>query len=247
MVSRPLFSLPLLVRTSRFFCPRQRANQPLERKYPKDLFTLAEHIKEPGFPLAFKKFLYARRHPNRGIPGDVNDRVHFSGKISVFHSAVARFYAPSDLCGAGGMYRQRIRSNPSWYNNPRHDTVFVVQDADQPGMRGMLIARVRLLFSFIDSNDNETVPCALVSWFVPTGDIQDPDTGMWTVEAEGTRAYRPVQVIHLKSIARGAHLLPKYGVGILPNYISHLNSLDEFCVYFVNPFIDHHCHDFLLE
>lgn len=143
------------------------------------------------------------------------------------------------------MYRQRIRSNPSWYGHPRHDTVFVVQDADQPGMHGMLIARVRLLFSFVDPNNGETVPCALVSWFVPTEESWDPNTGMWMVEAEGTRASRPVQVIPLKSIARGAHLLPKYGVGTLPNYISHLNSLDEFQVYFLNPFIDHHCHEFL--
>ena len=85
------------------------------------------------------------------------------------------------------MYRQRIRCNPSWFGNPRRDTVFVVQDEDQPGMQGMLIARIHLLFSFTDCGaDDETVQCALVSWFLPASDQRDPDTGMWTVEPEGT-------------------------------------------------------------
>jgi hypothetical protein len=89
--------------------------------------------------------------------------------------------------------------------------------------------------------------CSVVSWFLPASDQRDPDTGMWTVKPEGTRMRRPVQVIPLKSIARGAHLLPKYGVGILPDYITHINALDEFQTYFVNPYIDHHCHEFLSE
>ena len=208
---------------------------------------LAHYINEPGFLLAFNQFLYSRRHPNRSVPDDVITRVNFMGKIHVFHSAVARFYSPSDLCGAGGMYRQRIRSNPSWHGHPRHDTVFVVTDEDQPGMQGLLVARVLLFFSFVDDVDRETVPCALVSWFVPASNCRDPDTGMWTVKSEGTRTSRPVQVIHLKSIARGAHLLPKYGIGSLPDHVSYLNSLDLFRTYFVNPYIDHHCHEFLSD
>lgn len=221
----------------------------LERKYPNRLHKLAIYIKEPEFPLALKKFLYGRRHPNREVPDDIDVRINFTGKIQVFHSAIARFYAPSDLCGAGGMYRQRIRCNPVWYGQPRRDTVFVVQDEAQAGMRGMLIARIHLLFSFIDedSDAGATVPCALVSWYLPVSNDRHPDTGMWLVKPEGTRASQPVQVIPLKSIARGAHLLPNYGVGILPEYITHINALDEFKSYFVNPYIDHHCHEFLSD
>jgi hypothetical protein len=98
-------------------------------------------------------------------------------------------------------------------------------------------------------NREETipVPCALVSWFLPVSDQRDPDTSMWTVKPEGTRRRQPVQVIPLKSIARGAHLLPKYGIGMLPDYVTHINALDEFQAYFVNPYIDHHCHEFLSE
>ena len=210
---------------------------------------LAKYINEPGFPSAFKSFLYTLRHPNRPLPKDFETRVTFSGKINVFHSAIARFYAPSDLCGPCGMYRQRIRCNPSWFGNPRRDTAFVVQDEDLPGMGGMLIARVHLFFSFMDCDvdDGEIVQCALVNWFLPASDQRDPDTGMWVVTPEGTRRHPPVQVIPLKSIARGAHLLPKYGIGMLPDYITHVNALDEFQAYFVNLYIDHHCHEFLSE
>lgn len=117
-------------------------------------------------------------------------------------------------------------------------------------MQGMLIARVHLLFSFMDYetiDGDEEVQCALVSWFLPASNQRDPDTGMWMVKPEGTRRHRPVQVIPLKSIARGTHLLPKYGAGVLPDYITYINALDEFQVYFVNPYIDHHCHEFLSE
>ena len=148
------------------------------------------------------------------------------------------------------MYRERIWCNPSWYGHPRHDTAFVVEDENQPGMQGMHTVQIRPLFSFTDyetSEGGEQIECALVSWFVPASNQRDPDAGMWTVKPEGMRRHRPVQVIPLKSIARGAHLLPKYGVGMLPDYITHLNALDAFHTYFVNPYIDHHCHEFLSD
>jgi len=100
------------------------------------------------------------RHPSRPVPNDVENQVNFSGKIHVFHSAITRFYSPSDFCGPCGMCRQRIRC--------RHDTAFVVQD------------------------------------FV----VQDEE----------------------KRIG-GAHLLPKYGVGMLPYYITHVNALNTFHTY----------------
>jgi hypothetical protein len=145
------------------------------------------------------------------------------------------------------MYQQCIRCNPSWYGLPRRDTVFIVQDEDRAGMEGLLVARVHLFFSIVDEYDGETVPCALVSWFIPDQDHCDPNTRMWTMRPEGTCRRQPVQVIPLKSIARGAHLLPQYGVGLLPDYISHTNELDEFQTYFINDYIDHHCHEFLSD
>jgi len=60
-----------------------------ERRYPKGLHKLAEYINEPFFPSEFKSFLYSVRHPNRPVPDDVENRVNFSGKIHVFHSATS--------------------------------------------------------------------------------------------------------------------------------------------------------------
>ena len=207
---------------------------------------LAQYINEPGFPLALNQFLYSRQHPNQSIPDDIITWVNFNSKIQVFHSAITQFYSPSDLCGAGGMYQQHIWCNPS-LGHPRHDTVFVALDDDQPGMVGLLVACIHLFFSFVDDMDQETVPCALISWFVPASNCHDANTGMWTVKPEGAQTWQPVQVIHLKNIAQGVHLLLKYGIGPLPNYVSYVNALDAFQIYFVNPYIDHHCHKFLID
>ena len=81
----------------------------LERSYPKDLQALALYINQPGFPIALRQFLFQQRHPDsQDFPENLPEH---SSRIDVFHSAVATFYAPSDLCGAGGMYRERIWSN----------------------------------------------------------------------------------------------------------------------------------------
>lgn len=117
-------------------------------------------------------------------------------------------------------------------------------------MEGMLIAHIHLLFSFTDyerDHNGELVECALVSWFLLASEHRDRDTGMWTVKPEEKVGHPPVQVILLKSIARGAHMIPKYSVGFLPDSITHVNALDMFKTYFVNPYIDHHCHEFLSE
>ena len=52
-------------------------------------------------------------------------------------------------------------------------------------------------------------------------------------------------MVHLDSIARGAHLLPVYGLGFLPEDFQYAVSLDVFTSYFVNHYIDHHSHEFL--
>jgi hypothetical protein len=110
--------------------------------------------------------LYGQLNPRAAIsPDDIplHQCPVFNGRISVYHSAVARYFAPSDLCGAGGMYQERIRSNPDWRNeHSRHDTVFV--ETGQGGMQGMAVGRVQLFFSF--ASDREQYPCALVEWHI---------------------------------------------------------------------------------
>jgi hypothetical protein len=219
----------------------------LARGYPRRAEDLADHIHEPQFVELLRRFLYDQVNPNTTIsPADVslNDCPLFAGNISVFHSAVACFYAPSDLCGAGGMCRERIRSNPDWQGEyARYDTMFIKTNAECGGILGMAIGRARLLFSF--KFREIVLPCALVDWFVS---YKEPDdvTGMWVVQPEFQgNGHRMSAIIHLDCVARAAHLLPVYGSTFLPEDLHFSDSLDAFRAYFVNPYIDHHSHEFL--
>ncbi|TEB21048.1 hypothetical protein FA13DRAFT_1834691 [Coprinellus micaceus] len=215
-----------------------------DRQYPRGLPELAEYIGEPLLETAFLTYLFTSRYPNRDPPPNIADQMRFTAKIFVYHSAIARYFAPSDACGAGGMQRQTIRCNLSWRGKPRYDTVFVAQ-SDEPGMKGMMVGQVLLLFSFTDPHDLRTHSCALVNWFETVAEEPDPVTGMWVVEREEVDGVRPLQVIDLRAVVRGAHLLPVYGDGYLPGWVSYTNSLDSFKQYFVNPYVDHHAHELL--
>ena len=105
--------------------------------------------------MALCHFVFTQHHPeSKELPHILPE---FSSKISVFHSAVALFYAPSNLSGMSEMYQEHIRANPNYGGNLQFDTVFVsVADADSPDlegvyvMRGLLIVRVLLFYSFYD-------------------------------------------------------------------------------------------------
>ncbi|KAJ7921877.1 hypothetical protein B0H13DRAFT_2230534 [Mycena leptocephala] len=161
--------------------------------------------------------------------------------LRLHHSAIARFYAPSDLGGAGGMYRERIRSNPSWHGYARRDTVFA--DVGTEAMKGLVVGRTMLFFSFVFGG--KEYQCALVHWIVPVGDTPDPDTGMWVVEPEFVAGLPALEVIEVDAIARGCHLIGVYGASALPEDFHFSSSLDEFNTYFVNQYADHHMQEFL--
>lgn len=216
------------------------------RGYSRHLDDLTTDIKQPQFREAFLTYLFALRYPNHAAPANICDQMRFTGKIFVYHSAIARYFAPSDACGAGGMQRQTIRCNPSWRGKPRYDTVFIAE-SNEPAMQGLLVAQVLLLFSFTDAVTSQEHSCALINWFNTVDDKPDPITGMWIVEREEVGGKRPLQVIDIRSIARGAHLLPVYGTGSLPPWISFTNSLDAFKQYYVNSYVDHHAHEMLSD
>ena len=143
------------------------------------------------------------------------------------------------------MYRERIRSNMKWKGKPRHDTVFIKVSDDDMIMHGMLIARVLLFFSFHDPILREVIPCALVNWFIPVSDQRDKAMGTWEVKLEMAGVRPTLEVIHLDSIVRGAHLLPAYGRGFLPEDFDFRDALEAFRSYFVNNLIDYHAHELL--
>ncbi|KAF8159988.1 hypothetical protein B0H34DRAFT_843889 [Crassisporium funariophilum] len=165
-----------------------------ETQYPCDLVTLAMHIQQRQFPEALRRFLWGQLNPNSDLsPADVslNDCPILYGQISVFHSAVAHYFAPSDVRGAGGMHHKHICTHPSWHGEyPRYNTAFAETDVDLPGMEGMTVAHVL---------------------------IPDPNTGLWVVWPKfDTRRRRTLEVVHLDSIVCAAHLLPVYGSAPLP-------------------------------
>ena len=138
----------------------------------------------------------------------------WDSKVSVYHSATATFRAPSNPSGPGGMYREVIRSTPFWPRGdipgPHRDCIFVHMgdSLENTGMKGLLVARVYLFFKFL--YDRVEYPCALVRWY-STSDEPDPDTGLWVVKPESThQGVRNMSVIHVDSIVRGAHLLPRF-------------------------------------
>lgn len=220
-----------------------------ERRYPRYLQELAAYVQQPRLPELIRRFLWDQLYGDDEHNADnvsLNQCPNVSSRIFVYHSAIARFYAPSDLCGAGGMYHERIRSTPLWQGeHERRDTALVEVNQNGAGpMHGMCPARILLFFSFI--HDGQYYPCALVHWYAPVGYSVDELTGYWVVKPEFTgNGQRHLAIVHLDCIARGAHLIGVYGSSFLPDDFHFSYSLDSFRSYYVNTHVDHHMHEFL--
>ena len=219
----------------------------LVRKYPRYLEDLALHIEHPQLTELTRRFLFDQLHPNSEVlSNDIELELcpEITSKISVFHSAVATFFAPSNDSGLRGMRRERIRSCPLWRNKaPRRDCALVVEDDDKPGMKGMNVVRIQLFFSF--RHLDEYYPCVLVEWFSTIGRSPDLTTGMWRVKPDVRRHGHLMSVIHLDTFLRGVHLLPIFGSDFLPINFDYTQTLDAFQAYYVNQFIDHHAHEII--
>ncbi|KAF9038038.1 hypothetical protein BJ165DRAFT_1416799 [Panaeolus papilionaceus] len=193
-------------------------------------------------------FLYAQLHPEDNTPAEHVPLVQcpqVSGRVRVFPSAVASYYAPSDLSGIGVMFQERIRAVELWWKGPRrYDTVYVCKPGQTvlDGFRGLEVACVQLFLSV--THQQVTYPCALVSWYSPVGDEPCPDTGMWMVEPDiDINDNLIMDVIHLDTILHGAHLIGCAGDGFLPVDFESSNSLDAFPQFYVNKYVDHHAHE----
>ena len=212
---------------------------------------LAEYIHQADFVDLTRRFLFDQLHPQGPVTSqdvDAEDCPVITSKISVFHSAVATFFAPSDESGIRGMKRERIRCTPKWRSQgERRNCALVVEDEDKAGMKGMSAVRVKLLFSFI--HEDIVYPCALVEWFKTYGNRPDGETGMWRVRPQmahgGQHAPRLITVVHLKSFLRGVHLLPCFGSRPLPDGFHYSYSLDAFEAFYVNRYADHRAHELI--
>ncbi|KAF8806795.1 hypothetical protein BYT27DRAFT_7256797 [Phlegmacium glaucopus] len=214
-----------------------------EHKYPSDIYELANYIETlmylrwgqtasnvswvlstPAFPALLHAFLDDQLRGSE--VGDVDsdsddDLLQGISPISVYHPAVASFYAPSDPSGIRGMHCEWIWSTPSWRSTgPRHDCVFVVEKQNEHGFWGMSVVHIKLFFLF--SYEGEKYLCTLVEWFKKVGQSPNEQTD---------------------TILRGAHLIPVYGSSFIPPHFCHYWSLDAFRAFFVNKYADHHANE----
>ncbi|KAK1227851.1 hypothetical protein PQX77_009129 [Marasmius sp. AFHP31] len=208
---------------------------------PRHPVNLEQHLNLKNFTFLLRCFLHQQRlppdYPVEDLDwGEIEDDLpvidsHTTIKVKVFPSAVSTFSAPSDLCGFGGMKRERIRAVESWKNSgPRHDCVFMVKDQDGRGFRSLHVARVVHFLSI--EHDHEHYECALISGFTPISDEPDPVTGLWIVKPDEDDDGDPqMDIVSLDTIVRGAHLMGVCGKERLPNdftfYDDYLNSQVE--------------------
>ncbi|EIW51114.1 uncharacterized protein TRAVEDRAFT_137916, partial [Trametes versicolor FP-101664 SS1] len=210
--------------------------------------TIAQYLGMPALHELLRRFLREQLFPDFDepdvvIPLAVCPWLAHSTRVTVHGSAKAVFFAPSELCGAGGMHSEMIRCTPSWrQDGPRRDTV-LVQLSDDPGMYGMAIGRVRAFLSFVYGIVR--YECALLEWFEQVGDGPDPVTGMWVVKPEVLHGRRALGVVSADSIVRSCHLIPVYGRTRIPATFHFSDSLDAFRRYYVNTYADYHTHELL--
>ena len=218
------------------------------REYPTSLTTLGLKIGQHNLLNLTRCFLFFQLNPTSTVEPDqltlAACPMLWEPKVSVYHSATATFRAPSNPSGPGGMYREVIRSTPLWLMGdipgPHRDCVFVdMGDSEAIGMKALHVARVYLFFKF--SHNDINYPCALVQWY-STSDEPDDSTSLWVIRPETTRrGARHMSVIHVDTIFRGAHLLPRF-LSDAPVYreLNYMNVLDLFASFYVNKHIDHH-------
>jgi hypothetical protein len=178
--------------------------------------------------------------------------------LTTYSSAVATFYAPSDLSGAGGMRKERIRAVSRWRGgHPRFDAVLLRHNSgsespsnDEPTtINSFSIARVRLFFSF--NYNHASYECALVHDYQIVNPSPDEITGMAIVKRAMRRSLPRARVVPLNDILRAAHLIPVFsqlGNKKIPKKYKHEFTLDDhqlFKQFYVNRFVDHHAFEIL--
>ncbi|KAG2116424.1 uncharacterized protein F5147DRAFT_743077 [Suillus discolor] len=221
-----------------------RAVAALQRTRAQTVATLAEEVGVKYLRCLIRHFLFLQLFPNdprnpEDVPAASCSR--YNGRLEVFNSAAATFYAPSDPSGIGGMRREQIRACPLWRNvYARNDCMFVNTNSNLEGMKGLEVARVKCFFSF-RFNWAATYPCALVHWFDKVSDSADKDTDMWIVRPSVCEDGTPnLAVIHIDTVYRAAHLIPVYGPDFIPKDIKYFYSYDAFRLFYVNKYADHY-------
>lgn len=222
---------------------------PPVRRFPRMLPQLGRHIGFDELETLTRRFVYEQLNP--GFDGPWSEVPEFelpeiSSRVSVFNSATAIYYAPSNPSSAEGMFRETIRSTEMWKQGdvpaPRRDCVLVEDHSqeEEDSINGLHVARVLLFFDI--KYEDVYYSCALVHWYDRSKDAPDALTGMWSVEP---RLHR-MSVIDVNSILRGAHLLPVFADStFVPHNLKYTQTLDRFLAFYLNKYVDHHAHEIL--
>jgi len=203
---------------------------------------------------------HSESHANTALPlSESADYLDFTRQhpLTTYNSAVAMFYAPSDLSGAGGMRKERIRAVSHWRGSyPRLDTMLLKSNSksestsnDKPAVNSFSVARVRLFFSF--EYHHTSYECALVHDYQVVNPSPDEITGMAMVKRAMRGSLPRARVVPLNDILRAVHLIPVFsqlGTKKIPKKYEHELTLDDtqlFKWFYVNKFIDHHAFEIL--
>ncbi|KAF7301047.1 hypothetical protein MIND_00668600 [Mycena indigotica] len=76
------------------------------RKVPRDIHQLARYVHQPRLHELIRRFLFEQLNPEQAATEDIiplDDCPDFAERVYIYTSARAVFYAPSDICGIGGM------------------------------------------------------------------------------------------------------------------------------------------------
>ncbi|KAL7278386.1 LOW QUALITY PROTEIN: hypothetical protein ACG7TL_008366 [Trametes sanguinea] len=223
------------------------------RKHASTADGLGAEFNVPSFGQLIRRFLFYQLHSNRSnVPSGLTLSLDAcppfdcgSHPLMVYYSATATFYAPSDPSGEGGMRREIVRANPNWRGkSSRFDCVFINKSNSQPGLLGMDVARLRLLFAF--RYRGRHFDCAVVHWYKRISNAVDSDTGMWIVEPSFLRGRMPLlSVVHLNTVVRAAHLIGAMVGQRVPDGVEGYNALDKLKTFYVNKYADHHAFELL--
>ncbi|KAA1479326.1 hypothetical protein DENSPDRAFT_862008 [Dentipellis sp. KUC8613] len=145
-----------------------------------------------------------------------------------------------------------VMANPNHHGGVgRFDTVIIATDkAEDTGMNGLRIARVRVLFRlpsdfnavlFTDYDVSPPGHLAFVEWFSPPASRKH-DHQMYTVTHKCARA--DVSIIEVKDIRRNCQLIPIFGERADRAWTKS-NVLDRCEGFYVNNFQDHHAYQSL--
>ena len=121
----------------------------VECNYPWQLAELAELIDKLALPSLTKLVVYHQLQSESADESDASSvpdlhKIKLTSPVSVFHSATATFYAPSDQSGIHGMQQERIQCTSSWRRGAHcRDCAFIVIDDAQDGFHGMSVGWIR--------------------------------------------------------------------------------------------------------